>query len=93
VSRRTACRATDIVHELKALHSDAKPTDEDRSAARVVPTSPDSERARQLRELQESVNVLAQHVQALTLENLELRAALKAPGSVVSITRGNHGPV
>jgi len=92
VSRATANRATDVIGRFRTYLATATDTglpDTLRDKIRVLTTQLADLKRREHQEitdLRSTVSTLAQHVQALTLENQALRAALEKDAGVAHIS-------
>jgi type I site-specific restriction endonuclease len=99
VSRSTANRAPDVLRDLEQLRQRAgdlpSAGNGDTDISELRKELADTKRAnnKAVKELEGSIDILAQHVQVLTLDNERLRKAVEAKGSTVAPLRGRDpGP-
>lgn len=97
VSRATAYRAAEILERFRQSvdERDCAPDVPATLRERIRELTGELREARRARheeiaDLRRSVDVLAQHVQVLTLDNLALRTALDQHGTVVSLDRNQR---
>ena len=97
VSRSTANRSTAAVDALRALRlrrespvESERPLFDERQARKEL-TDLRRRHAEKVAALETSIDILAQHVQVLTLDNERLRKALPRPGSNVAAHRSAKG--
>lgn len=99
VSRSTANRATDVLRDLEQMRQHAgvvpPPRNSDTDMGGLRKEVADAKRAnnKTIKVLEGSIDILAQHVQVLTLDNQRLRKALEAKdATVVPMRGGTPGP-